>query len=202
MMANLEDFPSVTIAIPTYNEAQNIAGVIENFLLTQYPNLVEIFVADGGSTDGTQEIVTRLSQKDARIKLLHNPLKVQSAGLNLILEKSSGEIYLRVDAHSDYAPDYVERCIEALLESKALNVGGAQCFVAKTHCQAGIALASKSLLGSGGAKYRNPSYTGYAETVYLGCLWRQSLLHVGGYEQVSFVNEDAELVTLHIPPDL
>lgn len=184
---------TLTIAIPTYNESLHIEKLIQGFLSTKYPNLIEIFVADGGSTDGTQDIVKKLCKEDPRVKLIHNPDKIQSAGLNLILQQCAGDIFLRADAHSDYAPDYIEKCIEALLESKALNVGGAQRFVAKAPFQSGVALASKSILGSGGAKYRDPNYDGYADTVYIGCFWRQALLDVGGFDTTQITNQDAEL---------
>ncbi|MDH6059469.1 glycosyltransferase family 2 protein [Chrysosporum bergii ANA360D] len=193
MMPTNTPHPKLTVAIPTYNEAGNIERVVKGFLSTGYPHLIEVFVADGGSTDKTPEIVKNLALQDARVKLLHNPLKVQSAGLNLILQECAGNIFLRADAHSDYAPDYIEKCVEALLSSQALNVGGAQRFVAKTAFQAGVALASKSILGSGGAKYRNPDYDGYADTVYIGCFWRQPLLDVGGFDTSAICNEDAEL---------
>jgi glycosyltransferase involved in cell wall biosynthesis len=189
----LDNLPTISLAIPTYNESANIERVIKGFLATEYQNLIEVIVADGGSNDITQEIVKKLSTEDSRIKLIHNPLKVQSAGLNLILQECTGDIFLRADAHSDYAPDYIERCVEALLESKALNVGGAQRFAAKTPFQAGIALSSKSILGSGGAKYRDPNYDGYAETVYLGCFWKKALTEVSGYSTEATANEDAEL---------
>ncbi|MBD2363120.1 glycosyltransferase family 2 protein [Anabaena minutissima FACHB-250] len=189
----LNSLPTISLAIPSYNEAGNIEYIITEFLTTKYPKLIEVIVADGGSTDRTQDIVKELSLKDSRVKLLHNPLKIQSAGLNLILQECTGDIFLRADAHSDYAPDYIERCVEALLESKALNVGGAQRFVAKTPFQAGVALASKSFLGSGGAKYRNPNYNGYADTVYLGCFWTKELRDASGFDISQITNQDAEL---------
>lgn len=200
LLSNLDDkhdtsdnLPTLSIAIPAYNESANIEKLIRDFLSTKYPNLIEIFVADGGSTDGTQEIVERLSSEDSRVKLIHNPDKIQSAGLNLILQKCTGDIFMRADAHSDYAPDYIEQCVEALQKSRAINVGGAQRFVAKTPFQAGVTLASKSILGSGGAKYRDPNYDGYAETVYLGCFWTKRLKEVCGFCVEATTNEDFEL---------
>ncbi|MBN3879168.1 MULTISPECIES: glycosyltransferase family 2 protein [unclassified Nostoc] len=190
---SVNSYLSITIAIPTYNESGNIERLIQGFLATKYPNLIEVIVADGGSADGTQDIVNKFSLDDSRVKLLNNPLEVQSAGLNLILKECTGDIFLRADAHSDYAPDYIERCVEALLESKALNVGGAQRFVAQTPFQAGVALASKSFLGSGGAKYRNPNYNGYADTVYLGCFWTKELRESSGFDTTQITNEDAGL---------
>ncbi|MEH2434718.1 MAG: glycosyltransferase family 2 protein [Nostoc sp.] len=186
-------YPTVTLAIPTYNESCTIANIIQRFLATEYPNLIEIFVADGGSTDNTQLIVKKLSLAEPRIKLIHNPLKIQAAGKNLILQESKGDIFIVADAHSDYAPDYIERCVEVLLKSKALNVGGAQRFVAKTPFQAAVAIASKSFLGSGGAKYRDPNYNGYADTVYLGCFWRNILIDISGFDISQITNQDAEL---------
>ena len=185
--------PSISIAIPTYNEAEHIASVLRSFLASDYDNIVEILVADGGSQDETREIVKQLSLEDSRIKLIHNPYRIQATALNLALEQSRGEIFLRADAHCDYAPDYVEQCIRALQQSQAINVGGAQRFVAKNNVQAAISLASRSFLGSGGAKYRNPSYNGFAETVFLGCFWRKYLVDIAGYNPSSTPNEDAEL---------
>ena len=40
--------PTLTVAIPVYNEAANIERIVREFLSTAYPNLIEVFVADGG----------------------------------------------------------------------------------------------------------------------------------------------------------
>jgi succinoglycan biosynthesis protein ExoA len=199
----MTDLPSVSIAIPTYNEVAHIEKIVTGFLQTQYPNLIEILVADGNSTDRTQEIVKNLATRDNRVKLLVNPFKIQSAGLNIALENSRGEIFLRADAHCDYALDYIEKCVEALQNSKASNVGGAQRFVADSSFQAAVALAARSWFGSGGAKYRDRNYSGYADTVYLGCFWRKALLEVkqnasdlttlNVFDTSQITNQDAEL---------
>jgi glycosyltransferase involved in cell wall biosynthesis len=164
--------PPLTVAIPTYNEERHIERVVRTFQQTTYSNLVEILVVDGGSSDDTQHIVQRLSRDDPRVRLLHNPLKIQSAALNIAIAEAQGEIFLRADAHSEYATDYVEQCVEALKTTEAVNVGGAQRFVARTPFQAGVAVAAKSILGNGRAKYREPTFDGYADTVYLGCFWK------------------------------
>ncbi len=184
---------TVTIAIPVYNEAAHIEPVINGFINQQYPSLVEILIADGGSTDGTQDIVNKIAEENPKVKLLHNPQKIQSHALNIMLKEAKGDIFLRADAHCIYASDYIEYCVQALLESGALNVGGAQRFVAKTAFQAGVALASRSILGNGGAKYRDTSYRGFADTVFMGCFWRKDLLDISGYNTECKTNEDAEL---------
>jgi succinoglycan biosynthesis protein ExoA len=185
--------PSVTVAIPAFNEEEDIGRILDLFSRSRYPNLVEILVADGGSTDRTRAIIGEKGQQDSRIRLVENPGKIQSAGLNEIINVAQGELLLRADAHSLYADDYVEASVDALLSSGALNAGGAQRFVARTAFQTGIALAVKTFLGSGGALYRDPDYTGYADTVYIGCYRTKALRDAGGYSTVNGPNEDAEM---------
>ena len=184
--------PSVSIIIPTYNEEDNIEAVVGGFLASRYPNILEILVVDGNSIDKTRDKVTELSNYYSKVKLLHNPYRIQSAALNIGLKTCRGDIFLRADAHCQYAPDYVEKCINTLLTTKAINVGGAQRFVAQGKFQAGVALAANSILGNGGAKYRNPDYDGYVDTVFLGCMWSDNLLKLRGYSN-QITNEDAEL---------
>ncbi|MCC0179337.1 glycosyltransferase family 2 protein [Waterburya agarophytonicola K14] len=184
--------PSVSIIIPAYNEEKNIETVIGGFLASGYSNILEILVVDGNSTDSTAAKVADLSCLYSKVKLLHNPFRIQSAALNIGLEACQGDIFLRADAHCHYAPDYVEKCIHTLLTTKAINVGGAQRFVAEDKFQAGVALAANSLLGNGGAKYRNPQYNGYVDTVFLGCMWSKTLINLRGYSN-QITNEDAEL---------
>ena len=200
-----DSLPSVTVAIPAYNEEAYIEKVVRGFLASKYTKLIEILVADGNSRDRTQELVKKMSLLDSRVKLLINPQKIQSHALNLMLSEAKGDIFLRADAHSEYAPDYIEKCVQALLQTKADNVGGAQRFVAKNTFQAGVAIAANSVLGSGGAKYRNIKYNGYADTVYLGCFWHKALLEVGVktnnselytlevFDTSQITNQDAEL---------
>lgn len=158
-----------------------------------YPNLVEIMIADGGSEDRTREIIAKLAQKDPRIKLIDNPEKYQSFALNRMIAAAKGDIFLRADAHCYYQDNYIQQCVTALMQTKAKNVGGAQRYKAKNLVQSGIALAVKSFLGNGGAKYMDVEYNGYGDTVFLGCFWTKDLREVGGFSTVNITNQDSEL---------
>lgn len=185
--------PSVTIGIPVLNEESCIENIIYRFLQTEYTNLVEILVADGGSTDRTRDIIQRLSSEDSRVKLVENPDRYQSYALNKMIELAEGEIFLRADGHGIYAEDYVEQCVETLLETGARNVGGAQRYHAKNRVQAGISLAMKSFFGNGNAKYKKEDFDGYADTVFLGCFWTKDLKAIGGFNTENITSQDLEL---------
>ncbi|WP_421773001.1 glycosyltransferase family 2 protein [Gracilimonas sp.] len=185
--------PSVTVGIPVLNEENHIERVLSGFLDTEYPNLQEILVADGGSTDRTKEIVQEISQKDERVRLIDNPEQYQSFALNRMIEQAKGEVFLRADGHCLYQEDYLKNNIEVFLETGAKNVGGSQRYVASNSIQAGTALAVKSFLGNGGAKYMDDTYEGYADTVFLGCFWTKDLREIGGFNTKNITNQDSEL---------
>ncbi|XWN36514.1 MAG: glycosyltransferase family 2 protein [Balneola sp.] len=187
------DKPTVTIAIPVLNEEKYIEDVINSFLNSTYSNIIEILIADGGSTDKTTHIVNEISEKDHRIKLLENPEKYQSFALNKMINVAEGDLFLRADSHCEYAHDYVEKCVECMLKTDAENVGGAQNYKAESLIQAGIAIAVKNFFGNGGAKYMDESFEGYADTVFLGCFKTRDLRQIGGFSEENHTNEDAEL---------
>ncbi len=192
-LTHIDELPTVTVAIPVYNEEKHIRRVVEGFLATGYPNLVEILIADGRSTDKTREIVAELAKQDSRVKLVDNPEKYQSYGLNRMIDVAEGEVFLRADGHCHYKEDYIEKCVSVMLKTGARNVGGAQRYMAKNRVQAGIALAVKSVLGNGGAKYMDENYLGYADTVFLGCFRTKDLREIGGFNTENVTNQDSEL---------
>ena len=183
------------------NEEEHIERVISGFLESDYPNLIEVLVADGGSTDSTRDIVNELSKKDARIKLIDNPEKYQSFGLNKMIEVAEGEVFLRADGHCIYDENYISESIKTLLQTKAQNVGGSQRYIAKNYTQAAIAIASRSVVGNGGAKYMDNNFEGYADTVFLGCFWVKDLRKLNGFSERNRTNEDAE-INLRISEEL
>lgn len=191
--STLDSLPSVTVGIPALNEEDHIERVISRFQSTEYENLVEIIVADGGSTDKTQEIVLRMSENDDRIRLLNNPEKFQSFALNAMIREAKGEVFIRADAHCDYGKGYIERSIKHLGREGIKNVGGAARFLAHNLVQAGTAIAVQSVIGNGGAKHYNSSYEGYSDTVPMGCFWTEDLRKLDGFTESNHTNEDAEI---------
>lgn len=185
--------PTVSIILPVYNEAQHIETCLADLAAQDYPGIVEILVADGGSTDATRHLVETAG--DGRARLFDNPLRLQSHGLNHLLRHRSGEVVVRVDAHTRYAADYVGSCVRVLGETGAWVVGGPQ--IAQTPDEAfgvGVARAMAERWAGGPAAFRSSDRSGEVDTVYLGAYPSWVFDRVGGYRSFpSGVAEDVDL---------
>lgn len=190
----MSELPFVTVGVPCLNEEGFIEALVRGALAQDYPaDRFEVLVADGGSTDGTRGILARLSAEDARVRVLDNPQKIQAAGMNEIIRAARGDVLVRFDAHADYAPDYVRKCIEVLQKTGADNVGGGAKTRARNFFQRAVCAALDSPLGVGGSRYRTEGEEGYVDTVWGGTFPRRIFETVGMYDGKAVVNEDAEL---------
>jgi succinoglycan biosynthesis protein ExoA len=188
---------SVLVVIPTLNEAAGIEAVI-NTLGEDLPAdlRVTFVVADGGSTDGTAEIVRRMAAIRDDVRLLHNPGRIQASGVNLAARSAgqAADVLIRCDAHARYPRGFVRRLIEALERSGADSVvvpldsaGGEGCL------ERAIGWVSDSALGSGGSAHRAGRRSGFVDHGHHAAFRMASFRRCGGYDETFTHNEDAEL---------
>ncbi|PIW08565.1 glycosyltransferase, partial [Candidatus Collierbacteria bacterium CG17_big_fil_post_rev_8_21_14_2_50_45_7] len=107
--------PLISIVTPSYNQAQFIAATIDSVLSQDYPNL-EYFVMDGGSTDGTIEI---LKSYGAKINWESNKDAGQADAINQGLRKSRGEILAYLNSDDIYLPGTLKRVGEYYARTQA-----------------------------------------------------------------------------------
>ena len=187
-------WPLVSIVLPTWREERYIQTCLECILGQDYPaHRLEVLVVDGMSDDRTREIVRGFSKQHPQIRLLDNRDRLQSPGLNLGIQASRGSIVVRMDAHSEYAPDYIRKCVETLRLTGSDNVGGPQRPRARNFFQRMVACALDSRLGTGGAAFRHAGRDGYVDTVFPGAFRREALRRVGLFDPGAITNEDAEI---------
>ena len=153
----------------------------------------EVIVADGMSDDGTRDILDRRAGEWPRLTVIDNPGGIAATGLNAAIRRAHGDVIVRMDAHTEYAPDYVRECLAALEHTGADNVGGPAQTRARGWLQRGIAAAFHSPFASGGARFHNPQYEGPVDTVPYGCWRRTTLARVGLFDETLAHNQDDEL---------
>jgi glycosyltransferase involved in cell wall biosynthesis len=185
---------NISIIIPCRNEERHISQVLEAVLSQELePDWdLEIVVADGFSSDNTRAILRYYGSLNPRVRLIDNPGRIVSSGLNEAIKACNGEIIIRMDAHTTYATDYVRQCISVLKTSAADNVGGP--WIAKGQGMIGkaIAAAFQSRFCMGGGKAHDPHYEGEVDTVYLGC-WPRSVFNKAGMFDPELIrNQDDE----------
>jgi len=154
---------------------------------------LEILVADGLSDDGTRDVLKQYSERARNVRMIDNPGRIVSTGLNAAIAAASGDIIIRMDGHTIYAPDYVRECVNVLWESGADNVGGPWVAKGKGVVGKAIAAAFHSPFCIGGGKAHDPSYEGDVDTVYLGCWLRATFDKVGLFDPNLVRNQDDEL---------
>ena len=183
--------PTVTVVIPVRNEQEAIRLAIASVLDQTYPNITEIIVADGMSTDGTRRSIEQFA--DDRIQIVDNPATTTPAALNAAIRAASGDIVVRCDAHSVLPPDYVAISEQIMADTGAVNVGGIQRATGTGLLQTAIAMAMTSRLGVGDAKFHYGGEAGPADTVYLGVFDRKALVDAGLFDETLIRNQDYEL---------
>ncbi len=183
----------VTVVVPALNEARYISRCLDHLLAQDYPShLVDIIVVDGGSTDGTQDLVRAYAARCPRVRLLHNPARRVGAAMNIGVAHALGDIIVRVDAHAFVAPDYVRQCVHYLMSTDADAVGGVLRPVGDTPTGRVIAAVMSHPLGGGPARFRHARRPMWVDTVYLGAWRRETLLEMGGFDETLEANEDYE----------
>lgn len=187
---------SCLIIIPTLNEIDHIEKLAKALIEHNTDLDYQLVIADGGSTDGTVEVLQKLEQEFSQVTYLHNPKKLQSAAINLAVEQfgKNREYLIRLDAHSGYPDDYCQKLLEDAKEQGADSVVTTMDTVGTGTFQKAVAAAQNSVLGNGGSSHRGTLESGQWVDHGHHALMRVSAFQdVGGYDETFSHNEDAEL---------
>ena len=190
--------PSITILVPCLQEKHFIRPCLESALAFELPadvELREILALDGGSTDGTREIIEEMRAADSRIRLIDNPGRIQATALNIGIRESRSEYLLRLDAHSAYPPDYLALALDTLIRKSCDNAGGM--FATQSRGSNYEARMVQALIthpfGVGDAGFRTDAGEGRADTVPYGCFRRDLFDRVGYFDERLVRAQDYEM---------
>jgi succinoglycan biosynthesis protein ExoA len=183
----------VSVVAPMYNEAEHIEDVVRDIAAQDFAGELEFLVADGGSTDGSVE---RLRSAAARhgvaVRVLDNPARWVSHGLNAAVREATGDLVVRIDCHSRYPTDYVRRCAEVAAETGADNVGGVLVANGRTPTQRAAACAMGSPFGGIGWTRHADDRRAEVDTVPFGAFRPEAFRRVGFFDETLVRNQDDE----------
>lgn len=115
-MQEHQQYPRISVVIPTRNEAQNLY-----YVLPGIPTIVsEVIMVDGHSTDDTIAVAQQLLPT---IQIIRQKRKGKGDALRVGFAASTGDIIVMIDADGSTDPCEITRFVEALLQGNDFAKG-------------------------------------------------------------------------------
>lgn len=116
----MNNFPSVSIIIPTLNSESVLEGCLKSIIDQNYPKKkLEILIADGGSVDKTVEIAKKYGAR-----VYKNPLVTSEAGKAVCLKHSNNELIASIDSDNVLPEEnWLRRMVEPFVQK---NIEGSE----------------------------------------------------------------------------
>ena len=106
--------PRVSIVTPSFNQARFLEQTIESVLDQDYPH-IEYLVVDGGSTDGSVEIIERYAKHLAW--WVSEPDHGQADAIVKGFRRTTGDILAYLNSDDRYLPGAVSKAVAAFANS-------------------------------------------------------------------------------------
>jgi glycosyltransferase involved in cell wall biosynthesis len=112
----------VSVIIPTYNRAHLISETLDSILAQTYTNW-ECVVVDDGSTDNTNEVLTRYLKKDDRFRyLINDRTKGAQGARNTGVLNAKGDFIQFFDSDDIMYPNHLKAKIDAFIQNTSLDI--------------------------------------------------------------------------------
>ncbi len=176
------------------NEIRHIRGFLRSLDLQLRDGFdLEAILADGASSDGSRAILDEFAKGRPWVRVIENHGRIASTGLNAAIRASCGSVVIRMDAHTEYAENYVASCVAVLHRTGHAMVGGPMRMARGSYWQNAIGAAYPAKFFSGGSRVYDVEYEGKVDSVLYGCWLRAVLERAGLFDETMVRNQDDEL---------
>lgn len=185
---------TVSITIPCRNEKKYIGKCLQSIVDCNYDkNLLNVYVCDGMSDDGTQAIIQNYAQQHPFIHLLLNHERTTPQALNLGIKADQADLKIILGAHAEIDVNYVSIAVRIAQEKEDVAcVGGIIENIMDDEVSEVISLAMSSSFGVGNAHFRTGNKDGYVDTVAFGAYKKSVFETVGYFDEDLVRNQDDE----------
>lgn len=195
--------PRVSIVTIVWNNREHVADAIESVLSQDYPN-IEYIVKDGGSTDGTLDVIEKY--KD-RLTLLTGKDKGLYDALNKGLQAAKGDILMHLNSDDFYtSKDSVTKIVEAMERANADVAWGDMIYVDRNNKSKVTRRWRSSAYAPGKFQWGwHPPHAGFSvrRRVYEKYGWFNADFRISGdYELMLRLLEKSKVSSCYIPETL
>ncbi len=194
----MTEWPFISALLVTRNEHVFIEKALLSLIKQTYPkDKYEIIIIDGESTDGTLDIVNNLIHEYKTdkfdIRIVNNPKHILASGWNIGIHEAKGEYVVRIDAHAEALPDFIEKNVETILSIQdVICVGGKLITKSLDDDNDLISKVLSSQFGVGNSSFRVSNISGYADTAVYGLYKKEVFDKVGYFNEQYIRNQDIE----------
>lgn len=184
--------PYITINMPILNRKQYVIEAIESIQKQVFQDW-ELDISDGGSTDGTLEVLEEYSKRDPRIRIFSNCCTTIAGARNSLLNPARGEFLAILDSDDIAYPERLTKQSDFLRNNPDVaGVGGAFDFIDADGNPATVSKYKQRLTDPGEIRLRQRA--GWNCFVHSTMMFRRSvLLKLGGYREIFALAEDDDV---------
>ena len=189
----------VSFCVIAYNEEKYLPNLFNDIVSQDYDHkLIEVVLVDSLSTDSTKKLMEKFKEEYGNefydIKIGDNLGKKQSSGWNTAIPLSTGDVVIRVDAHSKVTPDFVKNNVICMNSGENICGGPRPNLIEdSTPWKETLLMAESSMFGSSIASYRRDGERTYVNSMFHAAYRREVFENVGGFNENLGRTEDNEL---------
>ena len=186
----------VSIIITARNEEKYLPMLFEDILNQTYPlENIEVVLMDSNSTDNTRKLMEefKVNNRNLSVQIVTNERKIQAAGFNEGVKHATGDVVLKIDAHSRIPEDFVQKNVDEILAGAYVCGGNRPTVVdSDDDFSKTLHIVEESALGSSIANYRKSNVKRKVNSIFHGMYRKEVFEKVGLADERLLRTEDNE----------
>ena len=186
----------VSIIITARNEEKYLPMLFEDIQNQTYPlQNIEVVLMDSNSTDNTRKLMEEFKKNNENlsVQIVTNERQIQAAGFNEGVKHATGDVILKIDAHSRIPEDFVQKNVDEILAGAYVCGGNRPTVVdSDSDFSKTLHIVEESALGSSIANYRKSNVKRKVNSIFHGMYRKEVFEKVGLADERLLRTEDNE----------